>query len=208
MKRVIRLTGMLLLVGIIAVSCTSKKPEKTIESLKSAIIGETNANAKYQAFSLKAAEEGYPNIAKMFVAATEAEAIHVKNHNAVLVKLGEDVFHPIAEIPEVSTTEDNLQSAINGETHEFTEMYPGFIPISIEEKVDGAITTYTWAKYAEESHAKLYTQTLEILRETKSDEKVASVWYVCPKCGNLFNDIEGVLHCPVCGDLSETFLEF
>jgi len=208
MKRVIRLTGMLLLVGIIAVSCTSKKPEKTIESLKSAIIGETNANARYQAFSLKAAEEGYPNIAKMFLAATEAEAIHVKNHNAVLVKLGEEVFNPIAETPEVSTTEDNLQSAIDGETYEFTEIYPGFIPISIEEKVDGAVTTYTRAKYAEVNHAKLYAQTLEILREKGNDKEIASIWFVCPNCGNLFNDIEGLNHCPICGDNPETFLEF
>jgi len=208
MKRVIRFAGMLLLVGVIAVSCTSKKPEKTIESLKSAITGETNASAKYQAFSLKAAEDGFLNIAKMFAAASEAELIHVKNHNAVLVKMGEEVFNPVADTPEVSSTEDNIQTAIDGETYEFTVMYPEFISFAINENIDDAIKTFTWAKEAEKTHALLYAQTLEILRTTESDEEVASVWYVCPKCGDLFDDIEELDYCPICGVPSQSFLEY
>jgi len=208
MKRVFQLTVLFVLVAAFAVSCGGVKPEKTIENLKAAITGETNASTTYLVFSAKADEEGYPNIARMFAAASSAEAIHVKNHNAVLAKLGEDAFNPTPGTPTVNATADNIQAAIEGETYEFTVMYPGFIVTATTEKCTDALTSFNWANDAEKTHAKLYAQTLEILKETGNDETVASEWYVCPKCGDLFNTIEGVNGCPLCGTKPSAFLKF
>ena len=208
MKRIIQLSVVCIAVVAIFVSCGSPKPEKTIENLKAAIKGETNASATYQAFSGKAAEDGYPNISKMFAAASAAEAIHVKNHNAVLAKLGEEACTPTADTPKVSAMAENLQAAIDGETYEFTVMYPGFIDIAVSEKCNDALTSFTWANDAEITHAKMYTEALKVLIATESDETVAPVWYVCPKCGDLFNTIEGLDNCPLCGTKPSTFLKF
>jgi rubrerythrin len=208
MKRVVKFSVLFLAVAAFAVSCGSPKPAKTIENLKAAISGETNASATYKAFSAKAVQEGYPNIAKMFAAASEAETIHVKNHNAVLVKLGEKAFNPAADAPKVTGMVENIQAAIEGETYEFTVMYPGFITVATTEKCNDALTSFTWAKDAEATHAKLYAQALNILQTTGSDNGVSSAWYTCPKCGDLFNTIEGVDNCPLCATKSTSFLTF
>jgi rubrerythrin len=208
MKNVIKLTVLFVAVSVFALSCGGAKHAKTIENLKAAITGETNASATYQAFSVKAAEEGYPNIAKMFAAASAAEAIHVKNHNAVLEKLGKEAFNPTPDRPTVNATADNIQAAVEGETYEFTVMYPDFIAVANTEQCTDAIPSFTWASDAEATHAMLYAQTLQILKTTESDETVASVWYTCPKCGDLFNTIEGVNRCPLCGTNPSAFLKF
>jgi len=208
MKKVFQLTVLFVAVSALIVSCSPPKPVKTIANLKAAIEGETNASATYQAFSEKAAEEGFLNIAKMFAAASAAEAIHVKNHNAVLAKLGEETYEPVPETPTVNGTADNIQAAIDGETYEYTEMYPGFIAVANEEKCNEALTSFNWAKGAEATHAKLYNQTLLVLLGTESDENVSSEWYVCPKCGELFNTIEGVSNCPLCATNPSSFLMF
>jgi len=208
MKKVILNTLLLTAIAVIAVSCSKPQPVQTIESLKAAIKGESNASATYKAFSAKAAEDGLPNIAKMFVAAAEAEAIHVKNHNAVLLKLGELEFTAEIKTPEVSDMKANLKAAIDGETYEFTVMYPSFITIANAEKCPHALRSFTWARDAEATHAKLYTKVLDILNTTGNDETISAVWFVCPKCGDLFDTIEGLDNCPLCGTNSASFLKF
>ncbi|MDR0437944.1 MAG: hypothetical protein LBH22_06550 [Bacteroidales bacterium] len=208
MKKVFKLTVVLVSAAVLAVSCGGPKPEKTIENLKAAITGETNASATYLAYSVRAAEEGFPNISRMFAAAAEAEAIHVKNHNAVLAKLREPAFNPAPDAPTVNTTAENLQAAIEGETYEFEVMYPAFLADAEAEKSKRAITTFIWARDSEATHARLYAQALAILMATGSDEGVASVWYVCPKCGDLFDTLEGVNNCPLCATKPSAFLRF
>ena len=208
MKKIIYFAALLIAVAVVTVSCSGSKPVKTIENLKAAITGESNASATYQAFSAQAAQEGFPNIAKMFAAASAAETIHVKNHNAVLAKLGEEAFTPVIGTPKVSGTADNLQAAIEGETYEFTVMYPEFIAAAKAEKCDEAIPSFTWASDAEAVHADLYSKVLNILKTTGSDQTVAPVWFTCPKCGNLFDTIEGINGCPLCGVKPASFLKF
>jgi rubrerythrin len=205
MKKTIQLTALFVAIVAIAVSCSSKK---TVANLQAAITGESNASATYQAFSAKAAAEGYPNIAKMFAAASTAEAIHVKNHNEVLVEMGEKAFTATVGTPNVSATADNIQAAIDGETYEYTVMYPGFIEEAIAEERFEALNTFSLASGAEAVHAMLYSKVLNILKATGSDEEVASVWYTCPICGDLFDDIEELSRCPLCGASPDSFLKF
>ena len=208
MRKIVSFITLFVAFAIVFASCADSKYKKTIENLKAAITGESNASATYKAFSAKAAQDGFPNIAKMFAAASAAEAIHVKSHNEVLTKLGEKEFTPVIETPKVAGMEANLQKAIEGETYEYTVMYPGFITAAKAENCDDAVNSFSLASDAEAIHAKLYTKSLNILKETNSDKTVASVWYICPKCGALFDTIEGVARCPLCGVRSASFQKF
>jgi len=208
MKKNFKMAALFVAIAAFAVSCASPKPKETVENLKAAISGETDASAKYQAFSAKAEEDGYYNIAKMFAAASAAEAIHIKNHNEALVEMDEELFNPTAKTPEVNDMVANLLDAIAGETYEFTVMYPGFIETAIAEDCIEALISFSMANDAEAEHARLYAEALEILNTTGTDETVASVWHVCPKCGDLFNTIEGLDNCPICGVESTSFKEF
>ena len=85
----------------------------TMDDLKEAFAGESQANRKYLAFAKKADDEGYAQVAKLFRAAADAETVHAHAHLRVMGGIG--------------STEDNLKEAIGGETEEFKSMYPGMI---------------------------------------------------------------------------------
>ncbi len=104
---------------------------KTDDNLKAAFAGESQANRMYLAFAKKADEEGLPQVAKLFRAAAEAETVHALNHFRIT--------------GQVKTTEDNLKTAISGETHEFKEMYPEFIAIAKEEGNKKAVQSFDYA---------------------------------------------------------------
>ena len=94
---------------------------KTHENLKEAFAGESQANRRYLYFAQKADVEGYPDIAALFRSVSEGETGHAFGHFDHLAAVGD----PVTGEP-VGATEDNLRSAIAGETYEYTEMYPGF----------------------------------------------------------------------------------
>jgi rubrerythrin len=162
----------------------------TIEDAKEAFAGESQANRKYQAFSEKAAEEGFKGVATLFKAASEAEAIHAKK----LLKV----------IGEVGPTAKNLEGAVEGETHEYTSMYPGFIKDAEAEKKADAILAFTHAMKAEQVHAGLYRKALEAIRAGHDigREKV----FLCPVCGNIELG-KAPDKCPICGVFAKQFRE-
>ena len=162
----------------------------TIENVKAAYAGESQANRKYLAFSEKAAEEGFRNIATLFKAASEAEAIHARKLLRVMGAIG--------------PTQNNLQESITGETHEFTEMYPGFIKLAEAEKKTDAILAFTHAMKAEEVHAKLYEKALSMLR-SGSDMGRDKV-FLCPVCGNIELG-KAPDKCPICSVFGKQFRE-
>src|SRR3954467_15890438 len=94
---------------------------KTQDNLKEAFAGESQANRRYLYFAQKADVEGYPDVAALFRSVAEGETGHAFGHFDYLAEVGD----PVARVA-VGSTEDNLKSAIEGETYEYTEMYPGF----------------------------------------------------------------------------------
>lgn len=162
----------------------------TTENAQEAFAGESQANRKYQAFSEKAAEEGFKNIATLYKAASEAEAIHAKKLLKVLTA--------------IEPTAKNLEASIAGETHEFTVMYPGFISEAEREKKSDAVLAFTLAMKAEQVHAALYKKALDALK-SGSDlprEKV----FLCPVCGNI-EMVKAPDKCPICGVFGKQFRE-
>ena len=160
----------------------------TIENLKEAFAGESQANRRYLAFSTKAAEEGFPQVARLFRAAAEAETIHALNHLRIL--------------KEVGSTEENLRAAIAGETYEFREMYPKFIEEAGKEKRQDAAWSFGVANKVEEVHATLYSKALAMLKAGGRPGMVD--YYVCQVCGNTVEG-ESPDRCPICGAPKDKF---
>ena len=153
---------------------------KTEEFLMEAFAGESQANRKYSAFAAQADKEGYPQAARLFRAAAEAEAVHSANH--------------LRALKAIKSTKENLREAIAGETHEFKEMYPEMIAAAKAEGAKEAERSFNYANAVEEYHARLYHGVLESLEEKKE----IYPYYVCPVCG-MTVEKEAPEKCPVCG---------
>lgn len=196
---------LLALVSLIAFTgCKQSKPVKTIENLKAGIKGETTASAKYAAFAQKAREEGNDTIAKLFDAASKAESIHAANHKKVLEELGESMEDFTPEF-EVKTTAENLQAAIDGETYEFTTMYPQFLADAKTEKVEKAEKSFTWAFDTEKKHQQFYSRALEALN-TNTENTMPFDYAVCPVCGNTYDKNAMDEKCAFCQTSKDKFI--
>jgi rubrerythrin len=159
---------------------------KTEQSLKEAFAGESRANRKYLAFAGKADQEGYPQVARLFRAAAEAETIHAHNH--------------LRALKGVKSTKENLQEAIAGETHEFKKMYPEMIEAAKAEGQKDALRTFNFANEVEKVHARLYQKLLDGLEKPQENYP----YYICPVCG-FTAEKEPPGTCPVCGVKGEMF---
>lgn len=155
-----------------------------IENMHDAYKGETTAHFKYAAYSKKAAEEGHPEIALLFKAASGAELIHAKNHKVVLIRMGETIPEITPEFTVKSTTE-NLKEAINGESYEFNTMYPGFIKNANASSNYMAQISLTYAYKVEQKHRDFYIGALAAL-EAGTDKTLATIYFLCPTCGNTY----------------------
>jgi rubrerythrin len=158
------------------------------DNLMAAFAGESQANRKYLAFAKKAEAEGLKQIAKLFRAAAAAETVHALAHFRVA--------------GHVKDTVANLQAAIEGEHHEFTTMYPGFIATAVAEGNKGAERSFERANEVEQTHHALYGTALEAARAGK--DLPAADLYVCEVCGHtVVGEAPDV--CPVCGARHEKF---
>jgi len=160
---------------------------KTEDNLKEAFAGESQANRKYLAFAKKAKEDGFAQVAKLFRAAAAAETIHAHAH--------------LAALGGIKTTKENLMDAIEGETHEFTTMYPEMIEDAKSESENEALGSFSKANKVEEVHAALYKEALSAVDSGKDLEE--SDIYVCDVCGNTVGVVPD--RCPVCGVGKEKF---
>ena len=151
---------------------------KTQENLMAAFAGESQANRKYLAFADVADKEGLPQVAKLFRAAAAAETIRAHAHLRNAGMIGD--------------TAANLQAAIDGETYEFTKMYPDMIKDAQAEGNAPVAKYFEYANKVEEVHANLYKKALA------NPAGMADVdYYVCKVCGYTH---EGPCDsCPVCG---------
>lgn len=172
---------------------------KTIENLNAAFQGESNASNRYQIFAKTADAEGHPFVARLFRAASRAEALHRDSHKEAILALGGEVkaFELDAVTP--GTTAENLKVAIAGEVHERDVMYPEFLEVAKAEGAREAVRTMTFALKVEAQHAALYQQALDNLGKLP-DVPV----YVCPTCGDTFVELPAA-RCPVCAVPVEQF---
>ncbi len=132
------------------------KGSKTHDNLKAAFAGESQANRRYLYFAKIADVEGYPEVAGNFRETAEGETGHAHGHLDYLKKVGD----PATDLP-FGATEDNLKSAIAGETHEYTDMYPGMAKTARQEGFAEIADWFETLAKAEKSHAGRFTQMLK-----------------------------------------------
>lgn len=161
---------------------------KTQDNLMAAFAGESQANRKYLAFAQKAEKEGKEKIARLFRAIAEAETIHALKQLEIAGKVG--------------STLDNLKTANDGETYEYSNMYPGFIEAAKQEEQTAAAKIFHLANEAEKAHAQLYQKAMKELEE-KGDMQAAS-FHLCPVCGYVAED-HPPERCPICNAPAKSF---
>ena len=131
---------------------------KTEQALKDAFAGESQANRRYLYFAAKADIEGYNDVAAVFRSTAEGETGHAHGHLEYLEEVGD----PATGMP-IGGTADNLKSAIAGETHEYTDMYPGMAKDARDEGFDEISDWFETLAKAERSHANKFQKTLDTL---------------------------------------------
>ena len=132
------------------------KESKTAQNLKDAFAGESQANRRYLYFAQKADIEDANEVAQVFRSTAEGETGHAHGHLEYLEEVGD----PATGEP-IGDTETNLKSAITGETHEYTDMYPGMARTAREEGFDEIADWFETLAKAEKSHAGKFQKTLD-----------------------------------------------
>jgi rubrerythrin len=211
MKKISKLMLLFVALATLTMSCSKEAKQEpaaenkaatnvVLENLQTAYNGESNANAKYEAFAKKADEEGYKQVAVLFRAAAQAEKVHANNLSNVIQKMGAT---PTADVknPEVKTTKENLQTALTGETYEYTKMYPEFLDNAKKEKNIEAMRAFNFSLQVEKIHAGFYNEAMNNLEKWK---KATDDFFVCPVCG--FTE-RGKRNkpCPICDTPEDMF---
>lgn len=159
---------------------------KTQKNLMDAFAGESQANRKYLAFAKVADKEGLPQVAKLFRAAAAAETIHAHTH--------------LRNAGGIGDTAANLKAALEGETYEFTKMYPEMVEDAKKDGNEKVAKYFAFANAVEEVHANLYKKAIADAKAFNGD------YYICPVCGYTH---EGPMTgaCPVCGAKGSMFVK-
>ena len=137
---------------------SSLKGSRTEANLKAAFAGESQANRRYLYFAQKADGEGLNDVAVVFRSTAEGETGHAHGHLEFLEEVGD----PVTGTP-IGRSDDNLKAAIAGETHEYTDMYPGMARAAREEGFEEIADWFETLAKAERSHANRYVKALEAL---------------------------------------------
>ncbi len=132
---------------------------KTFDNLKEAFAGESMANRRYLYFARLADVEGQPDVAGLFRDTAEGETGHAHGHLDYLKKVGD----PATGLP-IGDTKLNLKAAIHGETHEYTDMYPGMAKTARKEGFDEIADWFETLARAEKSHAGRFQKGLDSLK--------------------------------------------
>jgi len=183
--------SILAMAALPAFAASSASPQ-TIKNLNAAFQGESNASNRYAAFAKKADAEGLPQVAKLFRAASAAEAIHRDSHKAAIIELGGAVESFKLDEVKPATTAENLKAAIKGETYERDTMYPEFLATAKADDAKSAIRTFQFALAVEKQHAVLYQNALDQLGKNPPAD-----YYVCQVCGATLTALPDK-KCPVC----------
>ena len=169
------------------------KSSKTMENLKEAFSGESQANRRYLYFAKIADVEGYPEIASNFRETAEGETGHAHGHLDYLKEVGD----PATDLP-MGGTEENLKAAVAGETHEYTDMYPGMAKTAREEGFSEIAKVFRAIAVAEKQHEKRYLDLAANIAAGRVFKREQKVVWRCRNCGYLHEGKEAPALCPAC----------
>ena len=177
----------------------------TADFLHSAYGGESLAHMRYLYWGDIAQKEGFPNIARLFRAIAYAESVHAGNHFREIGGTTADATVTAGAVFGVGKTAENLQGAINGESHEVGQMYPVYLNAAEFQNEAGAKRSFHFALEAEKIHVELFKRAQEAAKAGKDLE--CNKVFICPVCGHTVLDTAPD-RCPVCGAKKEMYIEF
>lgn len=177
----------------------------TAANLRSAFGGESQAHMRYLIYADKAKEEGFPNVARLFTAVSDAERVHATKHFTTLKDEGGDFLVASMAGFGLGSTASNLDVAIGGETFEINEMYPAYLAVARDQSEVEAEESLRRALAAEKIHVKLYQKAKEAVLAGK-DMELGPI-QICQECGwTVEGDAPDI--CPVCRKPKEYFKTF
>lgn len=161
-------------------------PAKTEKNLAYAFAAESKASARNEAFALKAAMEGYPQIARLFRAVSDAESVHARRY--LLLMRGK-----------IGSTAENLETAFQNEIKANVDEYPNLIKDAAAEDQKSALKAFSQSRDVESFHAQLYKKAInDMVADRETD------YHVCQVCGYIHED-DAPDKCPICGAVKEKF---
>ena len=179
--------------------------KKTLDNLTKAFIGESQARNRYTFYAKVARNEGFEQIAEIFLITAENERVHAKRLFEHIQELKQTVGGDLDEITVAaaaptgySDTALNLKAAIAGEHYEYAEMYPEFATVAEEEGLPEIARRFKAIAKAEEHHEERYKKLLKAVETGTVFKKDNEVWWVCRECGYLHFGREPPEKCPSC----------
>lgn len=190
----------------------SLKGSQTALNLMKAFAGESQARMRYTFYAEIANEEGYPQIADIFIETAENEKMHAKLFYTHLVNDKEMNFqmnHVDADYPvAVGDTAANLKAAAEGENEEWSLLYPNFAETAEKEGFAEVARTFKLVSLVEDKHEKRYRKLLENVKDGKVFKKDEKVYWKCRICGHVVEAGSAPAKCPVCGEPQSEFEVF
>jgi rubrerythrin len=160
---------------------------KTDDNLKIVLQAVASASVKFLAYAEIAEQEGYHQVARLFRAMAETQKVYSVNSMKIMNQIGK--------------TDENLSSAIDEKTHDFTQLYPTFIEQANQDGNPLAATAFQAALNNTKNHVKMLNAALENLGRNKE-----MIYWACGMCGNLESGDEPVT-CKICGAAREKFIK-
>ena len=175
----------------------SIKGTKTEQNLLKSFAGESQARNRYDFFANVARKEGYEQIAAIFEETALQEKQHAKRFFSFLEggMLEIQAAYPAGKI---GTTMENLKASAEGEHEEWTDLYPHFAEVAMEEGFPEIATAYKMIAKVEAEHERRYLKLLQNVSEDKVFMKEGKVWWKCLKCGYVYESAKAMENCPAC----------
>ena len=184
----------------------SLKGTETEKNLLKAFAGESQAKNRYTYFAEIASEEGYEQIADLFIETAFQEEQHAKVFFSYLEGGAVEITatYPAGEL---STRDENLRGAAMGEHEEWSELYPHFAEIAEKEGFKKIATAFKLISKIEAEHEARYLKLLERVEADKVFERDEEIDWVCTICGFVHHGKKAMKNCPVCGNPQDYFAE-
>ena len=175
----------------------SLKGTRTEQNLLKSFAGESQARNRYEFFAKVAKKEGYEQIAAIFMKTALQEKEHAKRFFKFL-EGGMVEITAMYPAGVIGTTTENLKAAAEGENEEWTELYPQFAEVALEEGFKEVATAFKSIAKVEAEHEKRYLKLLQNLSEDKVFVKEGKVWWECINCGYIYESAKALENCPAC----------
>ncbi len=182
--------------------------QKTLKNLAKAFIGESQARNRYTFYAKTAKKEGYNQLEEIFLLTAENEKEHAKWLMRMINDLKEKSGQSPEELKEIEveagaptifgTTQENLKSAIEGENHENTQMYPEFAQVAEEEGLPEIAKRLRHIGKAEEHHEERFQAFLKQIQDGTMFKKEQSIEWMCRECGYVHQGEQPPQECPSC----------